>query len=104
MFNLIPTDPDEYKVYADWLEDQGIHSLSVRKGILPLGNESDHLIDICIGHGDSQFCTETYGSGIGYGAYWYIYDGVLCCGCNAGVSFVGSVGYGYGFSDQWYSI
>lgn len=35
MFNLIPTDPDEYKVYADWLEDQGVVlTASIRRGIL----------------------------------------------------------------------
>lgn len=40
MFDLIPTDPDEYKVYADWLEDQGvILTKSIRAKILPLDNE-----------------------------------------------------------------
>lgn len=35
MFNLIPTDPDEYKIYADWLEDQDkILTSSVRRGTL----------------------------------------------------------------------
>lgn len=37
IFNLIPTEIDEYKVYADWLEDQGvILTAAVRQGILSL--------------------------------------------------------------------
>lgn len=36
VFNLIPTEPDEYKIYADWLEDEGvILTTAIRKGILP---------------------------------------------------------------------
>lgn len=40
MFNLVPTDPDEYKIYADWLEDQGvILTAAIRQGILPFDSE-----------------------------------------------------------------
>lgn len=40
MFNLIPTEPDEYKVYADWLEDCGhLCTMSIRGGVLPLDDE-----------------------------------------------------------------
>lgn len=36
MFNLIPTEPLEYQVYADWLEDQGvILTAAIREGVLP---------------------------------------------------------------------
>lgn len=36
IFNLIPTDPLEYQVYADYLEDQGtILTTAIRRGILP---------------------------------------------------------------------
>lgn len=37
MFDLIPTEPLEYQIYADWLEDQGsLLTTAVRKGILLL--------------------------------------------------------------------
>lgn len=42
VFNLIPTDPDEYKIYADYLEDQGaVLTSSVRKGILEFSLKPD---------------------------------------------------------------
>lgn len=36
MFDLIPTEPLEYQVYADFLEENGIIlTAAIRKGILP---------------------------------------------------------------------
>lgn len=81
MFNLIPTEPFEYHVYADWLEDQGLFPLSVRKGILPLLEDgegcSNGYFDVkggdCMdanGKGDGRnywVCDFVYGDGYGLG-------------------------------------
>lgn len=59
-FNLIPTEPLEYKIYADLLEDQGtILTTSIRHKILPLDGEDGH------GYGCIReiWCDETVGSG-----------------------------------------
>lgn len=70
MFNLIPTDPLEYKIYADWLEDRGvILTASIRMGILPFftpenGGEA-------AGREEAVICTgKSLGGGVGndYGA------------------------------------
>lgn len=94
MFNLIPTEPDEYKVYADWLEDHGLYCLAVRKGILPLnaeygdGDGYRHLR--FIGDGDGH---EVFGHGCASGKEERYYS----CGCFSGKG--GSVAnFSYGWS------
>lgn len=66
IFNLIPTEPDEYKIYADWLEDQGvILTASIRKGIMyfdvkriegRLTTATHHDHHNWMGYGDGDGC------------------------------------------------
>lgn len=73
MFNLIPTEPFEYHVYADWLEDQGaILTAAVRKGIIFFGGNNGER---CQGF---EGIMKHNGQGKGSGAYWW--GGVISCG------------------------
>lgn len=67
IFNLIPTEPDEYKVYADWLEDQGeILTAAIRKAQLPVFvTKSVGVAERC--SGDSMGSGTGLGVGYGYG-------------------------------------
>lgn len=89
MFNLIPTEPNEYKVYADYLEDHGaILTTAVRKGILSFDRfPSGSLTGCC-------FDQYAYGDGGGYaeGSHFNL----NCDGC-----INGSTLYNTGYGD-WY--
>lgn len=65
IFNLIPTEPLEYQVYADWLEDQGvILTAAIRKGELPMDYPEEEDFD----YGGPWHCG--YGNGYGESRYY----------------------------------
>lgn len=91
VWNLIPTEILEYRVYADWLEDQGvILTAAARKGILPLDEECgcgwgsgdsitagcifDNLTALCF-----PDCGQSFGCMAGYG------DRSIGFGCGDGM-------------------
>lgn len=69
MFNLIPTEPLEYQIYADWLEDQGVVlTAAIRKGILYHSNEIDHWMAMGYGSGWTYIPARVNPAGEGSGS------------------------------------
>lgn len=88
VFDLIPTEPLEYKVYADWLEDQGaIFTAGIRKGILEF-NKNDR--DLC---GLSNEGTVRWSCGEASGAWLSMEGSCFGTGCSSGIG-----EYAHGFA------
>lgn len=96
MFNLIPTEPEEYKVYADWLGDQGvILTDSIRDGILSLVDNLDRCFGCFVGFCGSglvEDCLSNIKIGCGWGG------AEIGCECYSSGSFMYRINMGYGFA------